>query len=159
MSSLKDALKKAGFRSTKNENERERLGPKKNISKNVQNQRARTFCEVCERTLPDVERYKHRNPMTEAQWICVGCADRLMIEDRFRVTAQSDFSKKRMFRRYYGETIKLDTNKDRKFDSNHRNKDGNRSKGPGQKGKSNYRNQRGPKRNQGGGNDDNFGNR
>ena len=108
MGSLKDELAKAGFRSSKRENERKRLpSGNKEAGKSVKHQRQRNFCEVCERTLPDVELYKHRNPTTDAQWICVACADELMIHDKFRRTSQSDMSVKGMFRRSYGETLEV----------------------------------------------------
>ena len=126
MGSLKDALKKAGFSSTKNENDRQKTR-KKEMTKAQKAQYTRTFCEVCEGTFRDVERYKHRNPTTDAQWICVGCADKLMIEDRFRVTAQSDTAKSGQFRRYYGETIKLDPNMANKDNRGPKRVDGNRS--------------------------------
>ena len=59
---------------------------------------------MCESIQPDVERYKHRNPIIQAQWICVSCADKNMIDDKFRVTVQSDFSIKKIFRREFGQT-------------------------------------------------------
>lgn len=108
MGSLKDQLEKAGFRSTKRENERQKIvGGKKQVTNSVKHQRQRNFCEVCERTLPDVELYKHRNPTTDAQWICVACADELMIHDKFRKSAQSDMSIRKMFKRNYGETLEV----------------------------------------------------
>ena len=114
MGSLKDALKNAGFSSSKNQNERGSTRGKV-MTKTEKNQFQRNFCEVCERTLPDVERYKHRNPTIDAQWICIGCADEHMIEDRFRITAQSDMAKSNRFKRFYGETVRLDQNRDRNF--------------------------------------------
>jgi len=54
-----------------------------------------------------VELYKHRNPTTEAEWICIRCADQLQISDNFRKTAQSDTSIKKMFRREYGPTVNI----------------------------------------------------
>lgn len=138
MSSLKDALKQAGFSSSKTQNERGKTRGKV-MTKSEKNQFSRNFCEVCERTLPDVERYKHRNPTVDAQWICVGCADLHMIEDRFRVTAQSDFAKSNRFKRFYGETVKLDQNKDRNSKGPNRNADGNRS-GKNFKGKGGHQN-------------------
>lgn len=177
MGSLKDALKAAGFSGSKTQNEREKTRGKV-MTKTEKNQFSRNFCEVCERTLPDVERYKHRNPTVDAQWICVGCADLHMIEDRFRATAQSDFSKSNRFKRFYGETIKLDPNKDRNSKKTNRNADGNRQDnrsqkggrptGKNHKGKGHRGNRDGnrsnhsdrPNRNNGNNsNDDNFGNR
>lgn len=109
MGSLKDELLKAGLKATptpksvKAENERENI-KKKNITEAVIHQVQRNFCEECQQVRPDVELYHHRNPTTEAEWICVKCADQLKILDRFRQTAQSDTSIKKMFRREYGET-------------------------------------------------------
>jgi hypothetical protein len=104
MGSMKDALTKAGFRSEKMENHREKNKGKTKAKESVQHQKTRHFCEECKLTQPDVELYKHRMPTTEAEWICLSCVDRLMIEDRFRKTEQSDVSKKGMFRRFYGAT-------------------------------------------------------
>lgn len=109
MASLKDALMKAGIKPTepvKKQNEREKIA-KKHVTEEVQHQLQRNFCENCNQVRPDVELYKHRNPTTEAEWICVRCADQLQILDKFRMTAQSDTSIKKMFRREYGETIKI----------------------------------------------------
>ena len=92
MSSLKDALLKAGLKSSKNENDRQKRKNWVEVKKSVIHQEQRNYCEVCESIQPDVERYKHRNPIIEAQWICVSCADKNMIDDKFRVTVQSDFS-------------------------------------------------------------------
>lgn len=165
MSSLKDALKNAGFTSSKTQNERGTTRGKV-MTKTEKNQFSRNFCEVCERTLPDVERYKHRNPTVDAQWICVGCADLHMIEDRFRVTAQSDFSKSRRFKRFYGETISLDNNTASNQRGPNRNADGNRQhKGnrsnQGNQGKRPHNKNKKFNNRNGNGNrdDDNFGNR
>ncbi len=101
--SLKDQLKEAGFRSTKMENERD-SGKGRERKQAEKHQTTRNFCEHCNLVQPDVERYKHRMPTTEAEWICLNCADKLMIEDRFRFSQQSDVSKNGMFRRYFGAT-------------------------------------------------------
>ncbi len=109
MASLKDALLKAGMKATepvKKQNDREKIA-KKNVTEEVSHQSQRNFCENCNQVRPDVEFYKHRNPTTEAEWICLKCADQLHILDKFRQTAQSDASIKQMFRREYGETIKI----------------------------------------------------
>jgi hypothetical protein len=110
MASLKDALLKAGLKATvdpktvaKAQNERPKIA-KKQLTETIVHQEQRNFCEECERTLPDVELYHHNNPTTEAEWICVRCADRLKIADNFRKTAQSDTSIKNMLRREYGAT-------------------------------------------------------
>ncbi len=101
--SLKDALMKAGFQSTKTQNERQRK-LKKEKTKVEKHQEHRNFCEVCECVQPDVERFKHRNPRIDAEWICSNCADKNEILDDFRLTNQSDFSRNGRYRRYYGHT-------------------------------------------------------
>ncbi len=101
--SLKDALLKAGLKSSKSQNERD-FKPKKEKKKSEVHQERRNFCEVCECIHPDVERFIHRMPSIDAQWICVNCADMAKIHDDFRVTHQSDFAKNRQYRRYYGPT-------------------------------------------------------
>ena len=105
MGDLKSALLKAGFKASKSENERQKREPWLKAKKSVKHQEQRNYCEVCETIQPDVEKYKHRNPTVEAEWICVSCADKNLIDDKFRVTAQSDFSIKKTFRREYGQTI------------------------------------------------------
>ena len=114
MASLKDALLKAGIKPTaekKPENHREKI-TKKQVTETIVHQEQRNYCEACDQVRPDVELYKHRNPTTEAEWICVRCADQLQIPDTFRKTAQSDTSIKKMFRREYGATVKItDTQK------------------------------------------------
>ena len=111
MSSLKDALLKAGLKSSKKENERQRRGKWMDVKKSVVHQEQRNYCEVCESIQPDVEKYKHRNPVVTGEWICASCADKNMIDDKFRVTAQSDFSIKKIFRREFGQTSKEVGNK------------------------------------------------
>jgi hypothetical protein len=110
MGSMKDALLKAGLKGTptpKAENEREKLSKKK-ITETVIHQEQRNYCEECRQVYPDVELYYHNNPTTEAEWICVRCADQLKIADTFRKTAQSDTSIRKMFRREYGATASSD---------------------------------------------------
>lgn len=119
MASLKDALMKAGMKATepaKKQNDREKIA-KKNITETVSHQVQRNFCEACNQVRPDVEFYKHRNPTTDAEWICVKCADQLQILDKFRQTAQSDTSIKQMFRREYGETMKIPVQKNAQVSS------------------------------------------
>ena len=85
MGSLKDELMKAGLKATqkpKDPNEREVI-KKKKITEEVTHQQQRNFCEECQQVRPDVELYFHRNPTTEAEWICVKCADQLKILDTF----------------------------------------------------------------------------
>lgn len=101
--SMKDALLKAGFQSTKIQNERKSVPRhlKKNIEKH---QEHRNFCEICELIQPDVERFKHRMPHIDAEWICLNCADKEQVPDQFRVTNQSDASRQKQYRRFYGAT-------------------------------------------------------
>jgi hypothetical protein len=106
MGSLKDELMKAGLKATqspKAANEREQINKKK-VTEAIIHQEQRNFCEECQQVRPDVELYYHRNPTTEAEWICVKCADQLKILDTFRQTAQSDTSIRKMFRREHGVT-------------------------------------------------------
>ncbi len=113
--SLKDALMKAGVKTSKMENMRPKVSPTPNnkgqpvIGKEkreiLKHQEQRNFCEVCEQICPDVEFYKHKNPTIDAEWICLRCADRNSIPDKFRTSAQSDVAKKGMFRREFGETL------------------------------------------------------
>ncbi|HXH31370.1 MAG TPA: hypothetical protein VNJ01_11200 [Bacteriovoracaceae bacterium] len=107
MGILKDALLKAGLKPTvtpKEQNQREKVA-KKQMTESVVHQEQRNFCEECNQVRPDVEFYQHRNPTTEAEWICVRCADQLKIADTCRKTAQSDTSIKKMFRREHGATL------------------------------------------------------
>lgn len=104
--SLKDALLKAGLSSSKIENERKQK-LNKDRTKTEKHQEKRNFCEVCETTQPDVERFKHKSPRVDAQWICVNCADKNEIHDKFRVTAQSDFARQGRYQRFYGPTEKV----------------------------------------------------
>lgn len=106
MSSMKDALLKAGFKPKQGENERQKRAHWDKVKKSVVHQEQRNFCEVCDSVQPDVERYNHRNPTIDAHWICVSCADKNMIDDKYRVTSQSDFSVKKLFKREFGATIK-----------------------------------------------------
>jgi RNase P subunit RPR2 len=106
MKSLKEQLLQAGLKPSVNpkaQNEREKV-TKKQKTEAVVHQEQRNFCEECQQVLPDVELYYHRNPTTEAEWICVKCADRLKIPDSCRQTAQSDTSIKKLFRREHGAT-------------------------------------------------------
>ncbi len=124
MGSMKDALMKAGFKPKKSENERQKRAHWDKVKKSVVHQEQRNYCEVCESIQPDVEKYKHRNPTITAHWICVSCADKNLIDDKFRVTSQSDFSIKKLFKREYGKTA---TDISSKTKSYSRNIDGNKS--------------------------------
>lgn len=123
--SLKDALMKAGFQSAKSENHRESSkGRERKASE--KHQHARNFCEHCNSHQPDVEKYKHHNPTTEAEWICVACADKLMISDDCRVTNQSNFSKQGNFTRYFGHTKQFSKHSDSSArPQRNRNRNGN----------------------------------
>ena len=101
--SLKDALLKAGVKTAKTENHRD--SPKNLEKKSEKHQQMRNFCEVCELIHPDVERFKHRIPLLDAEWICASCADKEMVHDKFRVTAQSQFAKEKRYMREYGPTL------------------------------------------------------
>ncbi len=140
--SLKDALLKAGYHSSKVENDRIKKS-KKEKTKSEKHQEQRNFCEVCELIHPDVEKFKHRNPRIDAEWICLNCADKNEILDDFRVTAQSDVAKTNRYRRFYGHT------KDFRKEANTVQKDGR----PGHK----YKHERGRDNNRGNSNrDENF---
>ncbi len=105
--SLKNALLKAGLKSSKAQNERA-FKPKKEKKNSEKHQEHRDYCEVCDCTQPDVERFKHRMPLIDAEWICVNCADKEKIHDQFRVTHQSNFARNNQYRRYYGPTHTLE---------------------------------------------------
>lgn len=122
--SLKQALLKAGLKSSKTENMREQK-PKKEKTKIEKHQEHRNFCEVCECIQPDVELFKHRNRLITAEWICVNCADKNEILDEFRVTQQSEFSRTKRYRRYYGPM--KDFSKTKSFGPKNREASGNRS--------------------------------
>jgi RNase P subunit RPR2 len=130
MKGLKDALLKAGLKATpdKKDNNKRVKTPKKKITKEIKDQVQRNFCEHCEQIQPDVELYRHRNASTDAEWMCIRCADRLKIDDRFRKTAQSDTAIKKLFRREHGETLSSAQLKiaDAKFSNNNNPQNGNR---------------------------------
>jgi hypothetical protein len=122
MGTMKDALAKIGIKEAVKvkivpPNERTKIAKKK-VTEDVVYQEQRNFCEVCDQVRPDVEYYKHRNPTTDAEWICIRCADQLQIPDMFRQTAQSDTCIRKMFRREYGATLHPSEIKGPKFDSN-----------------------------------------
>ncbi len=108
--SLADAFKKAGLKSSEPDRKVSR-GEKTRSKKGekIHDHHHRSECGECRKNAPDVERYEHRNRSVDAQWLCVVCADRFQISDDFRKTAQSDFSRRNMFRRDYGHTCKLQT--------------------------------------------------
>lgn len=77
---------------------------KKEIVAEVMHQKHQTFCECCDKTMPDVERYDHGNPHLKAIWICCQCADTHTIPDTCRMTNQSEYARKGIFRREFGRT-------------------------------------------------------
>ena len=119
--SLKDALQKVGLKSSKSQNEREIKSKKKEKEIEV-HQKTRNYCEVCELIQPDVERFKHKNPTIDAEWICAACADKEMIMDEFRQTHQSDFAMKKRYRREFGATKDFSNHNNRKHPSNRKPK-------------------------------------
>ena len=110
MSLLKDALEKAGFKATEPEKKKNRPSKQRSFQpkkKAHTHHKQRNTCEACQAICPDVELYDHKNPsLLHAKWICVPCADKNMIPDDQRKTAQSESSKQRTFRRYFGRTMK-----------------------------------------------------
>ena len=150
MPSLKDALKKAGLSSSKTQNDRENhRGQVKKASE--KHQEHRNFCEVCELVQPDVERYKHRNPTVDAEWICSACADKEQIQDQFRVTHQSDFARAGRFRREFGATKDPNDFKKGKFGGQRNSRpDGNRTSSSKNRGSNRHHNKK---------KNDSFGNR
>lgn len=107
--SLGDAFKKAGVQSSEEEYN-SKTGKKKTApkgQKKIHDHHHRTECELCRKTAPDVERYNHTNRSIDASWLCIPCADRMLIPDDCRQTTQSDFSMRKMFSRQYGRTKKF----------------------------------------------------
>lgn len=104
--SLKDALEKAGIKSSKRENERPKV-EKAKVTETTKHQQIHDFCDSCERGMPDVEFYKHNNPCVDAKWLCLSCADKHSISDECRQTNQSEYAKRGIFRREYGPTKKF----------------------------------------------------
>ncbi len=104
MGSLKEQLLKAGLQGTpkpaspKQPNQRKEV-PQKKVTEAVIHQKQRNFCESCEEVKPDVEFYQHQLRTTDAEWMCVRCADRYKIHDSCRQTAQSDGAIRKLFRR------------------------------------------------------------
>jgi hypothetical protein len=107
--SMKDALKKAGLKSSRTQNDRKKIA-QKDKKNSERHQETRNFCEVCDLIQPDVEMFKHKNPTIDAEWICTACADREQIHDQFRVTNQSEFAKSKRYRREFGPTQEFKKN-------------------------------------------------
>ena len=155
--SLKDQLMDAGFRSHKMENHRASAKGRE-VKQAEKHQVTRNYCEHCGLIHPDVERYRHNMPTTEAEWICLACVDKLMIDDRFRVTQQSDMAKRGMFRRYFGQTRDLTKEEGhagargpRRDANGNRSQNGERRPNNGQNRNRNDRNDRNDRSNRGGG--------
>lgn len=122
--SMKDALQKLGLKPTVKKNERPKFKSKprpnlprpnpnpkprsrindRPVEKMHTHQEHRTICDHCMKSYPDVEFYRHRNPCVEVEWLCCRCADDNCINDECRQTKQSEYSRKRIFRRNYGRT-------------------------------------------------------
>src|SRR5215471_15809896 len=102
MSSLKEALLKAGFTSSPKPQPVKKEDQVKNVNpppKKTPHQSIRTFCEECKNILPDVELYNHRNPSIGGNWLCTDCADKNCLPDEIRKTAQSEASRRGIFKR------------------------------------------------------------
>ncbi len=123
--SLKDALAKAGIKSSKTENDRKY---KKQKIQSEKNQETRIFCELCETTQQDVEKYKHNNALIDAEWICSNCADKSSIHDDCRQTQQSSAARSGSFRRYYGPMKVFEKAAEKSRPSNPRYKGKNNSR-------------------------------
>jgi len=68
----------------------------------------RIVCELCGKSAPDVERYRHSNRRIEGkEWLCIPCADENCIDDECRVTNQSSHARAGLFIRRYGRTKKF----------------------------------------------------
>ncbi len=103
--SLKDALEKAGLKTSKPKNERKRKLKRSSRPTEIEkHQQQRNFCDCCEKTAPDVEFYKHNNSSIGTNWLCIVCADKHFIPDEVRQSNQSDFAMRGTFRRRYGRT-------------------------------------------------------
>lgn len=107
MSSLKDALQKAGFTSTdqnKVVERKPRKAPQKGAGIEADAQSMRNQCELCNKFTSDVEHYQHNNRLVVKQWLCLKCADTNKINDDLRTTAQSTQARSGRFLREYGHT-------------------------------------------------------
>ena len=131
--SMKDKLTDVGLNSTKTENMRDSArGRERNQTE--KNQFERNFCEICELSMPDVERFKHKNPTVNAEWICLGCADKNDILDEFRMTHQSDFAKQNKYKREFGATKEFTDSTSSKPEKkpHHQNSNQNQAQGQNQ---------------------------
>jgi len=117
MGSLQDALVRAGLadkdkaekqqqKQQKKQQDRQQVKEIKPQVKMHSHHEHRTICEHCDRPYPDVEKYRHKNPVIRGFWLCLNCADDFMIPDELRETAQSEYNRKNIFRRRFGKTLK-----------------------------------------------------
>jgi hypothetical protein len=107
MSSLKQALQKAGFASTDQNKIVERQikkAPPKNAGVDADAQSMRNQCENCQKFTSDVEHYMHRHRLVKGYWLCLKCVDANCISDDVRDTAQSTQARSGRFLREYGHT-------------------------------------------------------
>lgn len=107
MSSMKQALQKAGFSSTDQNKVVERRptkAPQKGAGVEAEAQSMRNQCELCSKFTSDVEHYQHNNRLVVKQWLCLKCADTHKISDDLRTTAQSTQARSGRFLREYGHT-------------------------------------------------------
>jgi hypothetical protein len=107
MSSLKNALQKAGFASTDQNKVVERQikkAPQKGAGIEADAQSMRNQCELCNKFTSDVEHYQHNNRLVVKQWLCLKCADTHKISDDLRTSAQSTQARSGRFLREYGHT-------------------------------------------------------
>ena len=105
---LKEALMNAGLVSQKDLAREKVKEQHMKKSAKMREDHIRIMCEVCGKTAPDVERYRHPNRRIEGkEWLCIPCADEHMINDDCRLTHQSSQAKTNMFRRQYGRTKKF----------------------------------------------------
>ena len=106
---LKEALMNAGLVSQKDLAREKVKEQHMKKSAKMREDHIRIMCEVCGKTAPDVERYRHPNRRIEGkEWLCIPCADEYMIDDECRLTHQSSQAKTGMFIRRYGRTKKFD---------------------------------------------------
>lgn len=108
MRSLKTALAKAGFETEEQNKVIERRPSKQPVSKEEEAHNIKAQCENCGKFSPDVERYEHKNKLVDGNWLCMRCADDNNIDDKFRLTAQSTYSKTGLFIRQYGKTVRVE---------------------------------------------------
>jgi len=111
MQQLKQALIKAGLVSKEMANEGrkppEKSKPPEKELKKFHEHQIRTICELCGKSEPDVEYYRHNNKLIIKRWLCVNCANEHRIDDSLRETNQSTNSRSGTFHRMWGRTTKI----------------------------------------------------